>query len=152
MHLVVILLKMSKKRKVEHFVCIWVCHLITMLSFLSSLQILPHTPPIFSPNALSLFFIDCYCMYTCICLYMHVPKYSPLSLCNIPCMYVFRTDHLALGRLIGVLFPREGYLSYSQLSLFVYSSLCRAKALFTLAFSLVSSLLRKDEIWTLCGV
>lgn len=49
------------------------------------------------------------------------------------CIYVFRADHLTLDKLIGVLYLREGHFSCSQQSSFVYSSLCRAKALVTSA-------------------
>lgn len=40
----------------------------------------------------------CVCKYTYMYIYVYISKYSLLSLYNVTCIYVFRTDHLALDK------------------------------------------------------
>lgn len=58
-------------------------------------------PPIYSfvlsSKFMALFFINCYihihiCIYTCMC----IPKYNLLSLYDVPCVHIFRDEHLVL--------------------------------------------------------
>lgn len=64
------------------------------LTFFYFFQIFPFTSSCFLSNSCAPF--NCY--YMNICMYMYNPKneYSPLSLYNVICAYVFKADHLAL--------------------------------------------------------
>lgn len=61
----------------------------------------PHCKPTCSPSnyGLSLFFLtNCYCVYMCLFIYLHIPKYNLFNLYKATCMYDFSTDHLELDK------------------------------------------------------
>ena len=54
------------------------------------------------------------CVYVCVCVYIYTPKYKPLSLYNVLCMYVFRTHHLALdNQMVCSLWGKPTFLDLS---------------------------------------
>lgn len=58
-----------------------------------------HIPSLLSFKSMASVFINCCYMHLCkyICIYIHFPKCSWLSLQNVTCIYVFRAEHLVLG-------------------------------------------------------
>lgn len=62
-------------------------------------------------------------MYAYKYVYTYIPKYTLLSLCNVPCMCVFRADHWYWVA-IGVLLAGEDHFPHCQLALAASSSLC----------------------------
>lgn len=89
------------------------------------ISIIKFLPFFFPPSKLSLllafksmasFFINYYyivCMY----IYIYIPKYNPLSLYSVSCIYVSRVDHLVSGiQLVCISLGRPSLLSSASLS------------------------------------
>lgn len=95
----------------------------TYLPSLSFLQTFPCNPSNYLSSPWPLLFINCYCMHTCICLCIHIPKCNLLSPYSVSWTYVFRASHLSL---------RNQLVCSSHLSFQIYSvawrSPCRVKS------------------------